>query len=121
LSVGVAGLATTRCGSSRRLGALGSGDGDRATARHCDQFGDHVAADLLFYLMSAMSTVNARPTTPSIKTISSFIEEGPMLDMALDQQTRLRKGIETAISKEKQRRNGIKSSTKPKSKSSKKS
>src|SRR5258706_6960276 len=30
------------------------------------------AADLLFYLMSAMSTVSARPTTPSIKTISSF-------------------------------------------------
>jgi hypothetical protein len=80
------------------VGALGSGDGDRATARHCDQFGDHVAADLLFYLMSAMSTVNANTTTPSIKTISSFIEEGSMLGMALEQQSRLRTGIETVIS-----------------------
>jgi hypothetical protein len=79
------------------------------------------AADLLFYLMSAMSTVSASTTTPSIKTISSFIEEGSMLGMALDQQTRLRKGIETAISKEKQRRNGTRGNTKPKSRRLKKS
>jgi hypothetical protein len=42
-----------------------------------------------------------------------------MLDMALEQQTRLRKGIETAISKEK--RVEQKSNTKPKSKRSKRS
>jgi hypothetical protein len=78
-------------------------------------------ADLLFYLMSAMSTVNDNTTTPSIKTISSFIEEGSMLGMALEQQRRSGKGIETAISKQNKRRSGTKSSTKPKSKSSKKS
>ena len=78
------GVERRRCGSrddKMRIiegdaGAQRGGDGDRAAARHCDQFGDHVAADLLFYLMSAMSTVNANTTTPSIKTISSFIEEG---------------------------------------------
>jgi hypothetical protein len=43
--------------------------------------------------------VNASTTTPSIKTISSFIEEGSMLGMALEQQTRLRKDIETAKGK----------------------
>jgi hypothetical protein len=42
-----------------------------------------------------------------------------MLDMALGQQTRLRKGIEIATSKEQQRRNGVKESTKPKLKKSK--
>jgi hypothetical protein len=47
------------------------------------------------------STVSASTTTPSIRTTSSFIEKGLMLDMALERQTRLRKGIETAISKEK--------------------
>jgi hypothetical protein len=62
---------------------------------------------------------NVSTTTPSIKTVSSFIEEGSMLDMALGQQTRLRKGIEIATSKEQQRRNGVKESTKPKSKKSK--
>jgi hypothetical protein len=91
----------------------------RATARHFDQFGDHVAADLLFYLMSAMSTVNANTTTPSIKTISSFIEEGSMLGMALEQQSRLRKGIETVISKEKLPKSETRNNTKPKSKRSK--
>jgi hypothetical protein len=34
-----------------------------------------------------MSTVSASTTTPSIRT-SSFIEEGLILDMALEQQTR---------------------------------
>lgn len=36
----------------------------------------------------AMSTVSASTTTPSIRTTSSFIEEGLTLDMALEQQTR---------------------------------
>ena len=70
------------------------------------------AADLLFYLMNVMSTVSASTITPSTRTTSSFIEEGLMLDMALRQQTRLRSAIETAISEEKQRRNGAKRNTK---------
>jgi hypothetical protein len=52
-----------------------------------EQLGFMEAADLL-YLMSATSRVNANTTTPSIKTISSFIEEGSMLGMALEQQSR---------------------------------
>jgi hypothetical protein len=70
-------------------------------------------------MMSAMSTVNANTTTPSIKTISSFIEEGSMLGMALEQQSRLRKGIETVISKEKLPKSETRNNTKPKSKRSK--
>src|ERR1700704_5723118 len=78
------------------------------------------AADLLFYLMNVMSTVSASTTTPLTRTTSSFIEEGLMLGMALEQQTRLRKDIETAISKEKSRRSGARKSTKPRSSRSKK-
>ena len=74
------------------------------------------AADLLFYLMNAMSTVSASTTTPSMARISSFIEEGLMLDTALEQQTRLKNAIETHISKEKQRTSGRKQSTSKRSK-----
>jgi hypothetical protein len=66
-----------------------------------------------------MSTVNANTTTPSIKTISSFIEESSMLGMALEQQTPLEEAIETVISKEKLRKSGSRNNTKPKSKRSK--
>jgi hypothetical protein len=38
-----------------------------------------------------MSTVSVSTTTPSTRITSSFVEEGLMLDMALEQQTRLRK------------------------------
>src|ERR1700716_734531 len=74
------------------------------------------AADLLFYLMNAMSTVSASTTTPSMARISSFIEEGLMVDTALEQQTRLKNAIETHISKEKQRTSGRKQSTSKRSK-----
>jgi hypothetical protein len=77
------------------------------------------AADLLFYLMSAMSTVSASTTTHSTKTIYSFIEEGLMLDMALEQQTNLKSAIETAISEATPRKSGIRNNTKSKSKRSK--
>jgi hypothetical protein len=73
-------------------------------------------ADLLFYLVSAMSTASASMITASKARISSFIEEGLMLDTALEQQTRF---IETATSGEKPRGNGRKPSTKKSSKRSK--
>jgi hypothetical protein len=73
---------------------------------------------MLFNLMNVMSTMSASMTTSSTRTTSSFVEEGLMLNMALGQPTRLGSAIETAISKEKQRRNGAKRNTKPKSSNS---
>jgi hypothetical protein len=49
------------------------------------------AADLLFYLMHVMSTASASTRTPLTKPTYSLIEEGLMLGMALEQQTRLKR------------------------------
>jgi hypothetical protein len=76
-------------------------------------------ADLLFYLMSAMSTVNDNTTTPSIKTISSFIEEGSMLGMALNSR-RVRGKVSRQPFQSKTNEEWNKKQYKPKSKSSKK-
>jgi hypothetical protein len=63
-----------------------------------------------------MSTASAPTTAPLTKPTYSFIEEDLILGMALEQQTRLKKGIETAISR---RQHEIQNSTTSKSSHSK--
>ena len=73
------------------------------------------AADLLFYLMNVMSTVSARTTTPSTAPISYSTNVDLMTAFDSAQRMRLRRDIETTISKAKPRKSGGPKTTKPRS------